>query len=186
MSVARILVLYGTTDGQTGKVASAIAATLQGAHTDVDLVYAGWRTPRAAPEAYDAVIVAASVHAGGYQRGVIRWVERHARALERKPNAFVSVCLGVLEHNPKTDAALQKIVEGFVARTTWRPAQLKIVAGALRYTRYNWFKRRVMRNIVSKVSQDIDTTRDYEYTDWNDLHAFAETFLANLGKASAA
>ena len=52
----------------------------------------------------------------------------------------------------------------------------KPVAGALPYTRYNWFIRRVMKRIAAKAGGDTDTTRDYEYTDWQDLRSFAEQF----------
>jgi len=54
------------------------------------------------------------------------------------------------------------------------------VAGALPYTKYWWGKRWVMRRIVAKAHGDIDTTRDYEYTDWADLRTFAEEFARSL------
>ena len=59
----------------------------------------------------------------------------HAPALARKPAAFVSVCLGVLQHDPKVRRDLQAIVDRFIAVTGWRPAVVKFVAGALPYTR---------------------------------------------------
>ena len=34
-----------------------------------------------------------------------------------------------------------------------------------------------MKRIVAKAGGGTDTTRDYEYTDWNDLRAFALEFL---------
>jgi menaquinone-dependent protoporphyrinogen oxidase len=171
-----ILVLYGTTDGQTRKIAAAIASTLrmEGAH--VDLVNAARQGPDPRPEAYAGVIVAASVHAGGYQKAARRWVTAHAPGLRFVPTAFVSVCLGVLEHNPATDQELAKIAQQFFTRTGWQPSTLKIVAGALPYTRYNWVKRWVMRRIAAKHHSDVDTSRDYEYTDWDDVKAFAREF----------
>ena len=44
------------------------------------------------------------------------------------------------------------------------------------YTRYNWFIRRVMKRIAAKAGGDTDTTRDHEYTDWQDLRRFTEQF----------
>jgi BON domain len=53
-----------------------------------------------------------------------------------------------------------------------------MVAGALPYTRYGWLKRQMVKRIVEKAgSEDTDTTRDYEYTDWNDLRDFAQDFV---------
>jgi menaquinone-dependent protoporphyrinogen oxidase len=74
------------------------------------------------------------------------------------------------------DAALHAIVNSFLAATGWQPAVTKFVAGALLYTHYNWFLRRVIRRIARKAGGDTDTSRDYDYTDWNDLRAFADAF----------
>jgi menaquinone-dependent protoporphyrinogen oxidase len=172
----RFLVLYGTTEGQTAKIAAAIARTLRHQGAIVDLVNAASRTADPKPEDYAAVVVAASVHAGGYQRAVRRWARAHAGGLAMRPAAFVSVCLGVLERNPETDRALSRIAQRFFAVTGWTPTVVKIVAGALPYTHYNWLKRWLMRRIVAKAHGDTDTTRDYEYTDWNDLREFTIGF----------
>lgn len=174
--MARVLVLYGTTEGQAAKIARALTETLQGEGATVDLVDARDRGADPRPEDYAGVIVVASVHVGGYQRGVLRWARSHAPALGARPNAFVSVCLGILEKNPATDRELAAIVERFVSKTRWRPALIKPVAGALPYSKYNWIKRWVMVRIVAKGGGDTDTSRDYEYTDWDDLRAFARDF----------
>ena len=44
-------------------------------------------------------------------------------------------------------------------------AAVKHVAGALLYTRYNIFKRWIMKRIVAKAGGDTDVSRDYDYTD---------------------
>ena len=81
--MSRILVLYGTTDGQTAKIARALGDTLREQGAAVDVVDAGTASPR--PDEYTGVVVAASLHAGGYQRTVRRWVRVHARVLNEKP-----------------------------------------------------------------------------------------------------
>lgn len=180
---SRMLVLYGTTDGQTRKIARRLGETLRESGAEVDVADAADRMPAPDPDAYDAVVVAASVHAGGYQRPVRRWVRAHAAALGRRPTAFVSVCLGVLEHKPAVDDELKRIRERFFTATGWHPATVKVVAGALPYTRYSWLKKRIMLRIVAKTTGDLDTRRDYEYTDWKDLEAFGRSFAADLAAA---
>jgi len=181
---SRILVLYGSTDGQTRKIATLIADTLRLDGFPVDVADASVESP--AVEPFSGVIVAASVHAGGYQRSVRRWVSAHAEALAQRPNAFVSVCLGVLEHKAKTDAALEAIRNAFFSATGWRPSGCKVVAGALKYRSYNWVKRWMMRRIVAKGGGDTDTSRDYEYTDWEDVRRFAHAFGARCVSLKAA
>jgi menaquinone-dependent protoporphyrinogen oxidase len=176
--MARILVLYGTTDGQTAKVAGAIAEAIHDAGVTADLVDASHVQPD--PDTYAGVIVAASVQAGGYQRAVERWVRRNAAALAAKPAGFVSVCLGVLQHDPAVDAELHRIRTKFFDATGWHPRVVHVVAGALMYTRYNWLKRWVMRRIVAKAGGDTDVSRDYEYTDWNDVRNFAAGFARDI------
>jgi menaquinone-dependent protoporphyrinogen oxidase len=181
--MSRILVLFGTTSGQTARIAGAIGGSLRTHGAAVDVIEAG--TVPVNPEDYAGVIVAASVHAGGYQRPVRRWVRAHASALDARPTAFVSVCLGILQADPKVQKEVAGMPRRFAAAAGWHPTVIKIVAGALPYTRYNWFTRWMMKRIVAKAGGDTDTSRDYEYTDWADLRAFAGQFARTVLEAKA-
>ncbi len=172
--MSRILVLYGTTDGQTAKIAGAVGNALRMQGSDVDVVQAGRDAP--APDGYAGIIVAASLHGGRYQRPVRIWASRYAQKLNERPTAFLSVCLAVLQQEPKVQRELLAMIGRFLRGTGWRPTLTKPVAGALLYSRYNPFKRWVMKRIVKKGGGDTDTSRDYEYTDWDDLRAFAGEF----------
>jgi menaquinone-dependent protoporphyrinogen oxidase len=179
----RILIVYGTTYGHTATVADAMAATLREAGAFVDVAVASDGAP--APAEYDGVVVAASVVAGGYQKAVIRWVHEHRAALDRRPTAFVSVCLGVLQADPKVRRELEAIRERFRKETGWTPGVVKPVAGALLYTRYNWILRLLMKRIAKKAGGGTDTRRDYIYTDWKDLEAFAQGFAQGISRKAA-
>jgi len=172
--MSRALIVFGTTDGQTAKVAGVLADYLRSCGLTV--IVSDAAAGASSPHGFDAVIVAASVHARGYQRSVRKWARTHAETLNNMQTAFVSVCLGVLQHDPKVDRDLDSIVQTFLASTGWKPSRTKIVAGAVKYTRYGFLKRWAMRRIVAKAGGDIDTSRDYEYTDWQDLRQFAAAF----------
>jgi menaquinone-dependent protoporphyrinogen oxidase len=174
--MTRVLILYGTTEGQTAKIAEALASAIRAQGAVVDLADASESDP--SPEGYDGVVVAASVHAGGYQRAVLLWLRAHAEALRLRRTAFVSVCLGVLQHDPQVDGELAVLRDRFLTAARWRPDTVKVVAGSLPYTKYNWLKRWMMRRIVRKAGGDIDTSRDYEYTDWTDVAGFGREFAA--------
>jgi menaquinone-dependent protoporphyrinogen oxidase len=175
-SMARILVLFGTTDGHTARIAASIANTLRAAGDQVDVLEASRHTP--GPTDYAAVVIAASVHGGRFQRHVRAWVRRHVYELNARPTSFVSVCLGVLQTEPAVQREVQAIVTRFLVATGWRPAMTTLVPGALLYRQYNWLKRWVMKRIVAKAGGDTDTSRNWEYTDWGEVRAFAERFAA--------
>lgn len=174
----RILILYGTTDGQTAKIASFLGAELGALGATVDVRDAGTANPD--PRRYAGVIVAASVHGSRYQRPVVRWVRRHAKELREKPGAFLSVCLGVLQPDITVQRELGIIHIRFEMQTGWRAPRVKWVAGALPYTKYGWLKRAVMKRIVKRTGGSTDVTRDHEYTDWADLLVFAAEFYAQF------
>ena len=175
--MSRLLVLYGTTDGQTAKIARAIAETWRAHGSTVDVIRADSAGAHPRPGDYDGIVVAASLHVGGYQRSVRRWVRQHAAALTDKTTVFLSVCLGVLQDDAKVRADLDRIARRFFAETGWTPTMTKLVAGALPYSRYGWLKRQIMRRIVRRAGTETDPRRDYEFTDWADLTRFAKGFL---------
>jgi len=185
--MARILIVFGTTDGHTLKVASALGDELRARGAAV-VVREPQRTDPS-PDGFDGVLVAASVHAGKYQPAVTAWVQTRAAALNRLPSAFVSVSLGILQHDAAVQAEVQAIVDRFLRGTGWNPARTFSVAGALLYTRYWSLKRWMMRRIAAKAGGDTDTSRDYEYTDWSALRTFAAeyaTLVESRGRVTAA
>lgn len=172
----RVLILYGTTEGQTAKIARVLADTLVAEGCAADIVDAGRGTDGVTPEPYDGVIVAASVHVGRYQRPVARWARVHAALLNDMPSAFLSVCMAVMDQRAEARSEIAAIMERFLRSCGWHPAVRKLVAGATPFTRYNWLTKWIMRRIVAKAGGDTDTRHDVEYTDWTDLKNFARDF----------
>jgi menaquinone-dependent protoporphyrinogen oxidase len=63
-----------------------------------------------------------------------------------------------------------------------------LFGGALLYRQYGLLKRYMMKRIVRDKPGGLstDTSRDHEYTDWDDVNRFAEDFLARLVPKDAA
>jgi menaquinone-dependent protoporphyrinogen oxidase len=55
------------------------------------------------------------------------------------------------------------------------------------YSKYNWLLKRVMRRIVRKKESGryTDMSRDYEFTDFGEVRAFARDFGAAVGYGSS-
>lgn len=175
--MSNLLMIYASTDGHTKKIAERIAQFAKSQNRSVELVDARRLTREPNPKEHDAVMVAASVHMSGYQSAIQWWVRKHAKALNAKTTAFISVCLGVLERKPEVDADEERILKRFLRKCGWHPTVTKIVAGAIPYTRYNFLKKFVMKRIAQRTNGGTDTSRDYEYTDWVALQEFTKDFL---------
>ena len=179
--MSRVLILYGTTDGHTQKIAAGLAAAVREVGCEAEVIDAGTARSPVSPSHYDGVIVAASIHIGSFQRSVKRWVRAYAPELTAMPSAFIAVCLGILEEQPRATREVYAIMKRFLDQAGWRPTLVQPVAGALPYTRYGPIKRWLMKRKVATVSSDIDTGRDYEYTDWEGLRRFGHQFAALPG-----
>ena len=87
--MSTILIAYGTSEGQTAKIAEQLAGFILAQGHDV--VTADIARGAPAPAGYQAVIVGASVHKGKHQRWVVDYARRNRPALEHLPSAFFSV-----------------------------------------------------------------------------------------------
>jgi menaquinone-dependent protoporphyrinogen oxidase len=109
------------------------------------------------------------------------FVKRNPEALEHIPSAFFSVSLTAREHTDEARAQTNEYVEKLAQETGCHPDIVDVFGGALRYPQYGFVKRHLMKRISKdKGSADTDTSRDYEYTDWNDVRHFTEDFLGEL------
>lgn len=177
--MASILVLFHSFDGQAARVAGHIAETLtRGGHA-VTIRSASEAHAARDLEEHDAVIVGGAVHYGRHARALEDQVRACAGAIARRPNAFFSVSLSAGGPGARP-ATAQRQVEEFCARTGWRPREIAAFAGALRYRKYNPFLRFMMRFIAGLAGGDTDTSRDYEYTDWQAVARFAAKFSTRL------
>jgi menaquinone-dependent protoporphyrinogen oxidase len=172
--MTRFLLVYGTREGQTGRIADLIANDLRGAGDEVDM-HNLRHGAAPSPARYDAVIVGASVHARGYEREVRHWVKSHRATLVTMPNAFFSVSLSAANTDAKGVGEMDDVVARFARDTGWRPDIEQRFAGALAYSKYNWLVKRIMRRIVRKESNGEyqDMTHDYDLTDYDAVHLFA-------------
>lgn len=175
----KLLLVYGTTEGQTQKVATFVADHLAQRGHQTQLVNAIEATAATDPAGFDAVIVAASIHAGRYQSAVTHFVREHLSAINARRNAFLSVSLAAASEDADDVRGLEQCLAHFTQQTGWSPRHIHHVAGAFRYTSYDFLKRWAMKYIASRKGAPTDTSRDHELTDWGDLARFLETFVSS-------
>ena len=70
--------------------------------------------------------------------------------------------------------AASEIARAFPSVGGWHPDEIVSVAGRLAYTRYGLLRRFIMKRIARRQGAPTDTSRDYEFTNWDDVARLAE------------
>lgn len=174
----KLLVVYGTSEGQTKKIAEAIGKQASDASHSVTLLHTKTTGTEIDVETFDAVIVAGSVHQERHQESVVDFALARKDQLAARANAFVSVSLAIAAPDGKDQA--QKYVDRFVNATGWQPQNVLLLAGALRFSGYDYFKEQIVKHIVLETTGTNDGSGDHEFTDWDELRAFVDRFLQSV------
>jgi menaquinone-dependent protoporphyrinogen IX oxidase len=58
-------------------------------------------------------------------------------------------------------------------------------SGALRHSQYGFVTRLIMKSISGRRAGPTDTTRDYEFTDWDAVDTFANELATGLAASGA-
>ena len=179
----RALVLYATVEGQTQKIAERIMQRFakQGVPADCCNV------DRAADEliavdAYDALIAGASIHYGHFDAALANYLGRYRGGLTNIPTAFYAVSMAAASDKTDERQHIRKIADEYLKDIGWQPDITQHFSGAIKYTQYSWWKRRLMRSIAKREAGPTDTRFDYEFTRWNEVDAFADRFIALIDR----
>lgn len=186
MPARHILVAYGTSYGQTAKIAARIADLLAASGDVVTLADVGELPRDTGPRDFAGVIIGASLIRGGHQRRVRRFVRAHRDALNAMPSAFFSVSGSAAGAAEAQRAAARRCVDELLRETGWRPGLTETIGGSIAYTKYLPLLRWMMKRITAKEGGPTDTSRDHELTDWAQVQRFAEAFSAMVPRPADA
>lgn len=179
-----ILVAYATTEGHTRKVAEFIAERLRIRGHRVDIVDVAGATALDVTAAYQAAFIGGSVHQ--HQSALLHFVKSNRDWLASMPWALFSVSLAAAQDDMDSRLEAQRMADEFIDDSGLKPLVTRCVAGALKYTQYDFFKRMMMRMISRERGGSTDTSKDIEYTNWDNVEAFVNEFLAAAHIAGAA
>ena len=179
--VCDIPVFYATSHGQTRRIAEHLAALFRDkGFSSGAFDVAGHEAARVDWARVQAAVVAASLHANTHQRSAASFAQRHATELNRRPSVFLSVSLAAVSEAAAERDEAARMAHAFVDAAAWRASTVVCLAGRLAYTQYGWLTRFVMKRIARRHGQPTDTTRDYEFTNWNEVAAVAEHVVTEL------
>jgi menaquinone-dependent protoporphyrinogen oxidase len=174
-------VFFATSEGQTRRIATRIAAVLHDLGidsraidmADVNPAHIDWTQVRGA-------FVGASIHVGKHQKTADRFVRAHTAELNHVPSAFFSVSLAAASKNQAEVDAAMKIAKAFPADRGWTPWTIASLAGRLAYREYGFFIRWVIKQIARKEGGPTDTSRDHELTNWEQVDALAREMARRI------
>ena len=131
-----------------------------------------------------AVIIGGSIHAGSFQKQLIRFIKENVDELNKKPGAFFSINLYSRSEKEERKTEVQGYLEIPSKEAGWKPTIKRTFAGALPYTKYNFVIRWIMKWISSGEGGDTDTSKDFVYTDWNEVDEFCKELVSLIGASS--
>ena len=175
-----ILIIYGSSEGQTKKISGIIAEIISNKGHQVDIQSGDHLPDDFSTDTYDAVIIGGSIHMGNYPDYIKEFVMTHRDWLNTIPTAFFTVCMAVHSQLAKSRDEATRYHEGFLAETGWLPVLIETFSGAVKYTEYNFITRFIMKWISKRQGGSTDTSRDHEYTDWVSVERFAKSFVARI------
>lgn len=181
----KFLVLYSSIEGQTRKIAEAIASHLEAQQHSVLLSDAN-QVGFADPGVGDAIILCAPVHGGQYPAAFVHYVRNWAQVLNDTPSAFISVSLSIASADLGEQREAKSYPEEFSKETGWLPSATLNCAGALKYSEYDYFKKWMLKRIAAVEGGPVDTRQDYELTNWTAVKSFIDSFVQAVSSKETA
>ncbi len=169
--MANTLMLYSSREGQTLKVLNRIKQMVDGECDLVDI----HKSPEPDFSAYDKILVGASIRYGNFHKSLIPFLDKYKAQIDEKPNAFFLICLTARKPEKSSPATSRYMIK-FDQMCSWHPRLKGVFAGALLYSRYNWWQTLIIQLIMKITGGSTDKSKDIEFTDWQKVDTFARDF----------
>tara|TARA_B100001769_G_C21822815_1_gene447169 strand:- start:124 stop:636 length:513 start_codon:yes stop_codon:yes gene_type:complete len=164
----KILLTYSTVDGHTKTICEKILSYSKNSHVDILPIDSSINI-----KDYDIVVIGASIRYGKYREEIFKFIKENEELLNSKDNAFFSVNVVARKENknkPETNPYLIK----FLNKISWQPKILDVFAGKIDYPKYKFLDKYAIKFIMWITKGPTDTSKVYEFTDWNRVKSFAE------------
>ena len=168
--MARILIIYSTTDGHTRQICQRLRQVIEHEDHRVTLMSID-DEPNVDMKPFDKIVLGASIRYGKHGKQVYEYIERNEQILDSKPNAFFSVNVVARKpekNQPETNPYLKK----FLKQISWQPKELAVFAGKIDYQRYHFRDRLMIRLIMWMTKGPTDPKTVVEFTNWKQVEAF--------------
>lgn len=163
----KTLITYSTVDGQTKIISERLAKLSNHSHVDVLPI-----SNQINLDSYKTIIIGASIRYGKYRNEVFSFVEDNIQTLNIKENAFFSVNVVARKPEKSTPETNPYLIK-FLSKIKWKPKNLGVFAGKIEYPKYKFIDKYAIKFIMWLTKGPTDTSKTYEFTDWNKVEDFA-------------
>lgn len=175
----KYLIVYATREGQTEKIALKIKEHLSNCGVS-SLVHNIKKPLIEKIETFDFILCGGSMHAGGIEKELVQFLNENKDTIESKKNGFFLVLLSAATKNQELKKAwLTNAKSKMDEQIKVRFSKTEMIAGALTYSKYPWPLKWIMRRIAKQAGEGTNFSKDYEYTDWNQVKDFALSLAPN-------
>ena len=173
--MSNTLIVYSSVDGHTKKICDKIEMTIadsdrvetvsidDACNKDLDI--------------YDKIIIGASIRYGNYRPSLFQFITDNKKILESKMSAFFSVNI-VARKPEKSSSDTNPYMKKFLKKSSWEPNYLGVFAGRLDFPNYKFTDKYIIKFIMWMTKGPTDTTKTYEFTDWEAVDAFAKKLIS--------
>ncbi len=168
--MTKTLLLTSSIDGQTVKIMETIARHMQLENYDlIDLHnHDGINLSD-----YNRVIIGASIRYGHFSKILYGFIHDNANILNQMEAYFFGVNLTARKpekNTPKTNSYMIK----FLNKIAWQPKKAAVFAGAVKWSRYNFWQTKIIQLIMIITKGPKDPSVELEFTDWEKVKEFAQ------------
>ena len=170
----KTLIIYSTTDGQTKRICDRI---IESSNKKLEVTLCKIENAFEVDLAqYTKIVIGASIRYGKHNPLVYEFVKVNRDELEKKSTAFFTVNV-VARKKEKNQPDTNPYMKKFLELSGWQPDKLAVFAGRIDYPSYRFLDRLIIRFIMFITKGPTDTSRTYEFTDWNKVADFAKEVL---------
>ena len=158
--------IYSSSNGQSLKICETLNEEKESLILNID------RINSVNLDNFDQIIIGASVKYGDHNKKIYNFVKNNKILLKRKKTVFFSVNATARKsekNKPNTNPYIIK----FLKKTNWKPDHIGVFAGKIDFPNYNFLEKYIIKFIMWITNGPTDTTKTYEFTDWDAVKKFS-------------
>ena len=127
---------------------------------------------------YEKIIIGASIRYGNHSKKLYKFIDLNKDVLNQNYSIFFSVNV-VARKLDKSTPDTNPYIKKFLKISNWRPKKIGVFAGKVDYPNYGFFDKYTIKFIMFLTNGPTDTSKSYEFTDWNRVDQFAKEISIN-------